>query len=269
MAVLLHAQQPSALESARQAMEARDYPAAERFYREALAQTPSSAEVQTALGLSLQMQGRSADAMRHHSLALKQNYPPETYALLAEEKCRMGELESLRPMLERIYREERKNVRILSTVAPCYLNADKPIESVEIYQELLKSNDYPADLALVQMAKSYIRSGQFFASQLAKATGSQPFLAALRQAPSTGSSGARSAFSEAARSSPYFRSELSWPEAVERWRQHPQDAALLYLTAVLSAEEGMRQIEVCDEPPFISPVRWYLTAVTHVVSNVN
>jgi len=63
-ASVTQAQQPSALQSAREAMEANQYSAAEQFYRKALAQAPSSAGVLTGLGLSLQMQGRAADAMR-------------------------------------------------------------------------------------------------------------------------------------------------------------------------------------------------------------
>jgi tetratricopeptide (TPR) repeat protein len=234
-------------------MEAKKYATAEQLYRKVLAQTPSSAELLTDLGLSLQLQGRSEDAMHYYSLALKQRYVPETYALLAEETCRMGELERLRPMLSRIYREERNNIRVISEVAPCYLNIDEPIESAEIYQTLLSSKEYPADLALIQLAKSYIRSGQFFAGKLSKAPGAQPFLDALRQAPTAGSSAARGAFEDAARLSRYFSPDLSWSEAVERWRQHPQDVALLYLLSVLSAEEGMRQIQICDEHYTNSP----------------
>jgi len=110
------AQQQSALQSAREAMEANQYSAAEQFYRKALAQAPSSAGVLTGLGLSLQMQGRAAGAMRYYSLALKQGYVPETYALLAEEKCAMGDVDGARPMLGKIFREERKNLRVLSAV---------------------------------------------------------------------------------------------------------------------------------------------------------
>jgi tetratricopeptide (TPR) repeat protein len=251
--VCLQAQQVPELQSARQAMEAKQYAAAEQDYRKALAQTPSSAEIMTDLGVSLQMQGRSADAIHYYSLALKQRYVPETYALLAQERCRMGELDSLRPMLAKIYREERKNLRVISAVAPCYLDSDEPIESVTIYQSLLNSNIYPQDLALVQLAKSYMRSGQVFATRLSKAHGSEPFLAALRQASSAGSAGARSAFPEAARISPYFRPELDWQGALGLWRQHPQDTALLYLLSVLSGEEGMRQIQICGEQFPASP----------------
>jgi tetratricopeptide (TPR) repeat protein len=249
----MRAQQPSGLQAARQDMEAKDYAGAEQLYRKALAGNPSSAEVLTDLGLSLQMQGRSADAIHYYSLALKQGYVPETYALLAQEQCRMGNLDSLRPMLKKIYRDERKNFRVISAVAPCYLDIDEPVESAAIYQLLTGSKDYPSDLALVQLAKSYIRSGQFFATKLSKAPGAEPFLAALRQAPSAGSSGARSAFDQAAHTSPYFRADLDWPTAVGLWRQHPQDIALLYLLSVLSAEEGMRQIQICEEQFPASP----------------
>lgn len=246
-AVFAGAQQFSGLQSARQAMEAKDYAAAEQSYRKALAENPPSAEVLTGLGLSLQLQGRSADAIHYYSLALKQKYVPETYALLAQERCRMGEIESLKPMLGKIYREERENLRVISAVAPCYLDIDEPVESATIYQTLLDDHQYPADLAMVQLAKSYIRSGQFFAVKLSKAPGSEPFLAALRQAPEAGSSGARSAFPQAARISVHFRPDLDWKSAVAVWRRYPQDTALLYLLAVLSAEEGMRQIQLCEE----------------------
>lgn len=251
--VAADAQELTALESARQAMESKQYSTAEQFYRKALRETPLSPAVLTGLGLSLQLQGRSADAMHYYSLALKQQYSPETYALLAEETCHMGDLERLRPMLARIYREQRRNIRVISAVAPCYMDIDEPIESTDVYEELLKSNDYPADLALVQQAKSYLRSGQYFVGKLNKTPGSAPFLAALRQASGDGSAGARSAFPEASRISPYFKPDLTWAEAVQLWRQHPQDTGLLYLLSVLSGEQAMRQIETCDQRYSASP----------------
>jgi tetratricopeptide (TPR) repeat protein len=247
LAISIQAQQPADMAVARQAMETKQYDVAEEHYRKALAQNPSSAEVLTDLGLSLQMQGRSADAIHYFSLALKQRYVAETYALLAQERCRMGDLDRLRPMLARIYREERKNLRVISAVAPCYLDIDEPVESATVYRSLLNTDMYSPDLVLVQLAKSYIRSGQFFTDKLSKAPGSEPFLAALRQAADSGSAGARSAFPEAARISPNFRPGLDWPGAVDLWQQHPQDTALLYLLSVLSAEEGMRQIQVCGD----------------------
>jgi tetratricopeptide (TPR) repeat protein len=247
LTLTMQAQTPDEMAAARQAMEAKDYPAAEQLYRKALKQSPTGAEILTDLGLSLQMQGRSADAMHYYSLALRQRYVPETYALLAQERCRMGDLERLKPMLAKIYREQKDNVRVISAVAPCYLDVDEPVESVILYKTLLDTNTYAPDLALVQLAKSYIRSGQFFTDKLGKAPGSEPFMNALRRAADAGSSEARSAFPEAARVSSYFKPDLDWTAAVHLWQLHPQDVALLYLLSVLSAEDGMRQIQICSE----------------------
>jgi tetratricopeptide (TPR) repeat protein len=235
------------VQAGRQQMEAGNYPAAEALYRQALAQSPGSAPIETALALSLQMQGHSAEAIHYYSLALKQQYVPETYALLAQQRCRMGEVDLLKPMLARIYREQRNNPRVLAAVAPCFLDADEPVESVDIYEHLLQTPDYPPDQALIESAKSYIRSGQFFATSLSKTPGAEPYLQALREAPTAGADGARSAFGRAAASSPYFRSNLTWSEALERLHQHPHDPALLYLLAVLSADQGMRQVTLCDQ----------------------
>jgi tetratricopeptide (TPR) repeat protein len=244
---VLSAQQTADLQAARRSMDAKDYVAAEQIYRRALRESPGSSQVLTDLGLSLQVQGRSADAIDAYSQALKQNYVPETYALLAQERCRMGDLASLKPMLAKIYRQERSNLRVFSAVAPCYLDIEEPIESAVIYQLLIDGKQYPADLALVQSGKSMIRSGQFFATRLSKAPDSEVFLSALRQASSAGSSGARAAFPQAVRISRYFRPDLDWKSAVGLWRLHPQDTALLYLLSVLSAEEGMRRIQSCAE----------------------
>jgi len=73
----------------------------------------------------------------------------------------MGDLERLKPMLARIYREQRHNIRVISPVGACYLDIDEPVESAEIYVELLKSKELPEDLGLVQLAKSYLQSGQY------------------------------------------------------------------------------------------------------------
>lgn len=159
----------------------------------------------------------------------------------------MGEFDSVRPMLGKIFREDLHNFRVVSAVAPCYLEIDEPVESVVVYEAILKNREYPADLALVQLAKSYIRSGQLFVGKLSKASGSEPFVAALRQASAGGSAGARSAFPQAAGTSPYFKPDLDWNAALNLWRQHPQDTALLYLLSVLSGEQGMQQVQSCEQ----------------------
>src|SRR5664279_4105345 len=95
------AQQHSLLDKARDAMNAKQFSVAEQVCRKALVQNPKSVALLTTLGLSVHMQGRSADAIYYYSIALKQGYAPETYALLAAEKCRVGDLEAVRPMLQK------------------------------------------------------------------------------------------------------------------------------------------------------------------------
>lgn len=153
IACSVQSQQSSLLDVARDAINNKQYSVAEQLCRKALAQGPPSAKVLTTLGLSLQMQGRSADATYYYSTALKQGYVPETYALLAAEKCRMGDLDAVRPMLAKLYREDRKNSRVISVVAPCYLDIDEPVEAAMVYQEVLSNKEYPADLAMVTLAK--------------------------------------------------------------------------------------------------------------------
>jgi len=256
------AQQPSLLSKAQEAMNARQYTVAEQLCRKALAQGPASAEALTILGLSLHMQGRSADAIYYYSMALKKGFTPRIYALLAAEKCKVGDLEAVRPMLAKLFREDLKILPVISVVAPCYLDLDEPVEAATIYKELLNNKDYPQDFTLVTLAKSYIRSEIFFTSKLDKAQGSQPFMAALRQAAGGGSSAARSAFPEAARISTYFSPDLSWSAAVERWREHPQDAALLYLLSILSTEEAIQQMQICQDRYPDSPyLRQYMADV--------
>jgi tetratricopeptide (TPR) repeat protein len=241
------AQQASLLDNAREAIGNKQYSVAEQICRKALAQGPPTAKLLTTLAFTLHMQGRSADAIYYYSLALKQGYVPETYALLAAEKCKVGELEAVHPMLQKLYREDRKNLPIVSIVAPCYLDLDEPVEAATIYQEMLDNKDYPQDFTLVTLAKSYIRSEIYFNALLSKAPGSEPFRAALRQAAGGDPSAARSAFPEAARVSPYFSPDLTWSEAVDRWRQHPQDPALLYLLFILSAEDAIHEMEICQD----------------------
>src|SRR5580698_5001713 len=79
MAWSVQAQQLSLLDAARDAINNKQYVVAEQLCRKALAQGPPSVKVLTTLGLSLHMQGRSADAAYYYSTALNRGYVPETY----------------------------------------------------------------------------------------------------------------------------------------------------------------------------------------------
>jgi tetratricopeptide (TPR) repeat protein len=229
------------------AMKAGDYKSAEVFYREALAQFPGSPETLSNLGIALQMQGKSSEAIYALTQALKQKQMPRTYALLAEEKCKTRDLDGARPMLAKIAREDVQDPTILAIIAPCYLDLDDPIQAVRAYGSLLSYHEYLPDLALIQLAKSYRKAGQFFFGLLSDAPDNSPYISALREARDKGSPDARGAFEAAARSSANFQPDLDFFDAVARWREHPQDTALLYLLTVMSSEQSMHQVETCAE----------------------
>jgi len=236
-----------ATDPAKAALDRGDYRTAETLYRKALILAPRSPQILTNLGIALQMQGRSTAAISLFEQALQQKHLPRTYALLAEERCKSRDLDGARPMLIQILKEDAADPITLALVAPCYLDLDEPLEAVQVYKNLLTSPAFPHDLALIQLSKAYLLAGQFFYGQLVKAPGSDVYLQAIRTARDQGSPGARGAFDEAARSSPYFRADLSFDDAVLRWRDHPADPALLYLLSVLSSEQSMQQLQACSE----------------------
>jgi tetratricopeptide (TPR) repeat protein len=84
------------------------------------------------------LQGRSTDAIRAFEQALKVENLPRTYALLAEEKCKIRDLDGARPMLNRIIRDYAGDAETIAIVAPCYLDLDEPVDSVGAYTVLLR-----------------------------------------------------------------------------------------------------------------------------------
>jgi tetratricopeptide (TPR) repeat protein len=235
----------AAEEEARSAMLHRDYARAEKLYRGAIEKNPGSAALLTDLGVALQMQGRASEAIQVFERALKEKYLPQTYALLAEQRCISRDLDGARPMLSRIIRDYAGEAKIIAVVAPCYLDLDEPVESVSAYTVLLRDESYPHDLALIQMAKSYLAAAQYFVTKLRERSDGKAFVTALGQASTSGDP--RNAFPMAQRTSKNFRADLGFDAVLTIWRQHPDDPALLYQLAVLSGEQSMRQIEVCSQ----------------------
>ena len=259
-----YGQSTAAADTGRTALERGDYSAAEAAYRNALRENPRSPELLTDLGITLQLQGRSTEAINAFEQALKLKSMPRTYALLAEEKCKDRDLDGARPMVANILAKDPLDLRNLALVAPCYLELDEPVEAVQAYSALLTDPQFPSDLATIRLAISYLLSAQFFVARLAAASGSAIYLQALKNARDHASPDARGAFAEAKRNSTYFNSDLSFLDAVHLWRQHPDDTALLYLLSVLGGEESMRQIELCEDrfpdSPYVEQLRFEMLA---------
>ena len=259
-----YGQTTTAADPGRTALERGDYSAAEAAYRKALHENPRSPELLTDLGITLQLQGRSTEAIGAFEQALKLKSMPRTYALLAEEKCKTRDLDGARPMVARILAKDPLDLHNLALVVPCYLELDEPINAVQAYSALLNDPEFPSDLAMIQLAKSYLLSGQFFIGKLAAAPGNATYIKALADARDHASPDARGAFAEAKRNSTYFNPNVSFLDAVHLWRQHPDDTALLYLLSVLAGEESIRQIELCEDrfpdSPYMEQLRFEMLA---------
>jgi tetratricopeptide (TPR) repeat protein len=236
---------PANGDAARSAMLRGDYATAEKLYRGAIVKSPRSATLLTDLGVAMQMQGRTSEAIQAYEGALKLQYSPRTYALLAEQRCVSRDLDDARPMLNRIIRNYTGQAGIISAVAPCYLDLDEPVESVSAYTVLLRDESYPHDLALIQLATSYLAAAQYFVTKLRKRSDGNAYVTALGHASASGDP--RSAFPMAQHASRNFHADLGFDAVLTIWYQHEDDPALLYQLAVISGEQSMRQIELCNQ----------------------
>jgi tetratricopeptide (TPR) repeat protein len=244
------------------ALKHGDYSSAETLYQQALRQNPDSPELLTDLGIALQLQGRSTDAIHVFEHALKSKNLPRTYALLAEEKCKIRDLDGARPMLKTIIRDDAGDAKTIAIVAPCYLDLDEPVEAVKAYTVVLHDNAYPHDLALIRLAKSYLAAAQYFVTKLREHSDSKTYLTALGQASTLGDP--RSAFPMAQRASPNFHADLGFDAVLTIWHQHEDDSALLYQLSVISGEQSMRQIELCSQQysdsPYLAQLKFEILA---------
>jgi tetratricopeptide (TPR) repeat protein len=203
------------------------------------------------------LQGRSTDAIHAFEQAGKLKRLPRTYALLAEEKCKIRDLDGARPMLNRIIRDYAGDAGIIAVVAPCYLDLNESVDSVKAYTVLLRDKSYPHDLSFIQLSKSYLAASQYFVTRLRERSDGKAYITALGQASTSGDP--RSAFPMAQRASPNFHPDLGFDAVLTIWHQHEDDPALLYQLAVLSGEQSMQQIELCSQQypdsPYLAQLR--------------
>jgi len=240
-------------QEAQAVLERKDYKTAEESYRKLLIGQPNSPELWTNLGIALQAEGKSTPAIQAFQHALRLRYLPNAYALLAEEKCKVRDLNAARPMLSRILHEQKINGQLIAVVAACYLELDEPLESIEVYQRLMNQPFFPDDLARIQLIRSYLKAAQHFMRELEASPGGSPYIQAIQRARDSSSESARSAFSLAERSSPYFNADFDFHQALNSWQEHPKDPALLYQMSVLCGEEILKQVNFCEDRYQSSP----------------
>jgi tetratricopeptide (TPR) repeat protein len=261
LACYANGQSKEPIDPGQTALQHGDYLSAETLYRQALRQNPDSPELLTDLGIALQMQGRSTDAIHAFEQALRSKNLPRTYALLAEEKCKIRDLDGARPMLNRIIRDYAGDAKTIAIVAPCYLDLDEPVDSVKAYTVLLRDESFPHDLALIRLSKSYLGAAQYFVAKLKELSDSEVYVTALGEASTSGDP--RSAF-PMAQQSPNFHADLGFDAVLTVWHQHQDDSALLYQLAVISGEQSMRQVELCSQQypdsPYLAQLNFEMLA---------
>jgi tetratricopeptide (TPR) repeat protein len=216
----------------------------------------------TDLGIALQLQGQSTAAIHAFEQALKLKSLPRTYALLAEEKCKIRDLDGARPMLKKIIRDYIQDAKTIAAVASCYLDLDEPLDSVRAYSVLLRDESYPHDLAMIQLSRSYLAAAQYFIARLKGRSDSAAYVSALDQASTSGD--ARSAFAIAEQASPNFHADWDFDAALAIWHQHQDDPTLLYQLAAVSGEQSIRQIELCSrqypDSPYLAQLQFEVFA---------
>jgi tetratricopeptide (TPR) repeat protein len=236
----------SPAQAAQRALEEKDYPRAEQFYRELVRSNPSCAECLTNLAIALHFQGKSTEAIQALESALRIKELPGTLALLGANYCRIHEYDRARPVLERA-KAYFSDSRVLVALGPCYLEAGDPIDAITVYQELVRRNEAPVDENAVGLAKAYFHASQEYMGRLQTLPGSAEYLSAIWTARKNASPDARGAFPAAFKNSPYLRAGMSPAELARLLPQHSQDPALLYVLGVLCAEQAMKVVVFCQQ----------------------
>jgi tetratricopeptide (TPR) repeat protein len=253
---ILHAQgAPGSFEAARESVRQGDYALAEGQLRALLAQSPDSPEILDKLGIVLHLQGKSLEAIRTFEKVLKQNRYPEAVALLAVNFCRTERFDRALPLLKEA-KADSSDPDILLALGPCYLESDKPLDAVLVYEKLTRLGTPPQDENQANLVRAWFDASRQSFDKLASLPGNLPYLRAIRQARENPALDARSAFSEAYRDAPYLKPTTSIRDLIAQIESHPKDAAPLYVLGVLCAERAAQEFEVAEERwPNSIPVR--------------
>jgi tetratricopeptide (TPR) repeat protein len=252
-AIAFGADDTSVFTNARQALDQGDYASAERLYRRALSMNSRSFEALNNVGVALYLQGKRSDAIRYFRMALAQRYDPGTFAFLAVAKCGTRDLDGARSMLDEIRVQKIDDSRVLALIAPCFLESGDPISAIRAYESLRKSGPISDDERLIRLANAYLAALRVFVDRLQKAPQNEVFVRALQQARNSGSVNARVAFPLAMQQSPFLRTNITFSQAADLLTEHPKDASLLYVLAVLSGEQAMDLVLKCEETYGSSP----------------
>lgn len=155
--------------AAQSAQKNQDYAAAEKEYRAVLSAKPEFAEVHMNLGLILQLQGRTPEAMAefHRALKLKPTLAGANF-FLGVNYCQLGEGKQAIPYLKAAARAEPNRVDIRSWLATAEEMAGEVPAEIATLREALALQPRDVDL-LYLLGQAYERMGKDEVNALEKA----------------------------------------------------------------------------------------------------
>ena len=225
---------------------ATDLGAQEKVLRAELLRHPRSPESLARLGVLLQVERRSGEAIKvlERSLALKPD--DQVSAQLAEELCRVGrEEDAERIIIKLVDGPQTPTIQVLRVIAPCALTLKDPLAAIEVFSQLAELQPDDADRALLRLSSAYLTASRNAYARLSSMPESTEFL---------------SHFQSQREAVPFDTgAELAWihdrdqsiaadsnPLALAKRAQSPgASAALLYAAFIASEYAAEEEIEVC------------------------
>jgi tetratricopeptide (TPR) repeat protein len=231
------AQSPPSFTDAKQALNNGDYKRAETELRAILLTQPNSPEILDDLGIALQLQDESDEAIKIFERVLKLKRFPDTIALLAADYCRNHDFDRALPLLNEA-KAFLGDPKIAENLGSCYLEADQPEAAVFAYEKLVELAAPPEDENAVNLLRAHFDLSRKALESLASLPQGLIYVRAIEAAKSDGSLDASTLFQKAYGDAPYLTQEMSLDELINLLATHPNDPSLLYLLGVKSAEQA-------------------------------
>jgi tetratricopeptide (TPR) repeat protein len=237
---------PDSLEVAQASLKHGDYARAESQFRTWLDVNPNSPEVLDDLGIAQHLQGKSLDAIRTFQQVLRLRRYPDALTLLAVNYCKTEQYKLAVPLLNeaKAFWDEPN---VMSTLGPCYLEANRPLDAVQLYEELIKRGGQPQDENAANLVRAWFDASRQLLDALGGLPSGRSYLHAIKQALNNPTLDAKSEFAKAFREAPYLRPGMSMGELMAQYELHPQEPALLYILGIRCAERASEDFALAQE----------------------
>lgn len=240
------AQAPSSVEGAMRTFHNGDYARAEAEFRSLLVTHPDSPEILDDLGIALQLQNKTADAIKTFERVLKLKRFPDAVALLAVDYCRNHDFDRATPLLKEA-KAFLNDPKIMANLGSCYLEADQPETAAFVYEKLLKLGYLPEDENTVNLIRAHFDLSRKLFESLASLPQGFVYARAIQTARTDGSLDASSLFPKAYENAPYLKPDMSIEEMIGLLASHASDPPLLYVLGVKCAERASEEFDLAQD----------------------